>query len=316
MKVIIWGSRGSLPASVRSETIRYKIYRAVEAAKDHNLKSKADIEAFIDTHLPFAVRGGFGTNTSCVEIRDAEERIVLDCGTGLRDFGNYVMQSRKIPAHFHIFMSHVHWDHICGFPFFVPAFIKGNRLDIYGFHEGLEQVFVNQQSPPCYPVPLSYMQADIRFHHLDLKKEYEIAGFRIRGIIQNHPQISYGYSFEKDGRKIVYSTDAEHKGDADKETYPFIAFFRNADLLIFDTQYSLMDAIYMKEDWGHSSNMIAVELAIRSKVRHLCMYHSEPTYGDSNLEKIHRDTVKYASIYDDSYPLEITLAYDGLEIEI
>ena len=316
MKVIIWGSRGSLPASVRSETIRYKIYRAIEAAKDFDLKSKADIEEFIDTRLPFAIRGGYGTNTSCVEIRDAEEYIVLDCGTGLRDFGNYVMQSRKIPARFHIFMSHVHWDHICGFPFFVPAFIKGNRLDIYGFHENIEQVFTAQQAPPCFPVPLTYMQADIRFHRLEPEKEYDIAGFHISGIAQNHPQISYGFKFEKDGKKIVYSTDAEHKEDADKQTYPFLSFFSNADLLIFDTQYALLDAIYMKEDWGHSSNMIAVELAIRSKVRHLCMYHSEPTYGDSALDKIHRDTVKYASIYDDSYPLKISLGYGGLEIEI
>jgi ribonuclease BN (tRNA processing enzyme) len=160
------------------------------------------------------------------------------------------------------------------------------------------------------------MQADIRFHRLEPEKEYDIAGFRISGIAQNHPQISYGFKFEKDGKKIVYSTDAEHKGDADKETYPFLSFFRNADLLIFDTQYALLDAIYMKEDWGHSSNMIAVELAIRSKVRHLCMYHSEPAYGDAALDKILRDTVKYASIYDDSYPLKISLGYDGLEIEI
>jgi phosphoribosyl 1,2-cyclic phosphodiesterase len=316
MKVVIWGSRGSLPASVRSETIRYKVYRAIEAARGHDLKSKEDIEQFIDTQLPFSVRGGYGTNTSCIEIRDGDEFIICDCGSGIRDFGNYIMQLGKIPAVFHIFMSHVHWDHICGFPFFIPAFIKGNRLNFYGFHDNLEQVFIDQQEPPCFPVPLRFMQSDKQFTKLELEKTSEIAGFQIRGIEQNHPQISYGYSFEKDGKKIVYSTDSEHKENSNEEGYPFIEFFRNADLLIFDTQYSLMDAIHVKEDWGHSSNIIAVELAVRARVKHLCMYHSEHTYSDANIDKMLRETAKYAAIYDDAYSLKVSHAYDGMEIEI
>ncbi|WP_207680018.1 MBL fold metallo-hydrolase [Desulfonema magnum] len=316
MKVVIWGSRGSLPASMRSETVRYKIYRAIEAARGHDLKSKQDIEQFIDTQLPFSVRGGYGTNTSCVEIRDGEEYIIFDSGSGIRDFGNYVMQTGNIPATFHIIMSHVHWDHICGFPFFIPAYIQGNRVNFYGFHDNMEQVFTNQQEPPCFPVPLRFMQAEKRFTQLELAKEYDIAGFRVRGIEQNHPQTSYGYSFEKDGKKIVYSTDSEHKENSNDEDYPFVDFFRDADLLIFDTQYSLMDAIHVKEDWGHSSNMIAVELAVRAGVKHLCMYHSEHTYSDATIDKMLRETKRYASIYDDSYRLRISHAFDGMEIEV
>lgn len=314
MKVIIWGSRGSLPASAKAETTRYKVCKAIEASRGYHLRTEADIEQFVDRHLPFSIRGSYGTNTSCVEIRDEKEYIVCDAGTGLRDFGNDIMQSGKSSCHFHIFMSHFHWDHIHGFPFFVPAFINGNRIDFYGFHDNMEAIFTNQQNPPCFPVPINYMQAEIRFNRLQIEKEYEIAGFRVRGMEQNHPQKSYGYCFEKYGKKIVYSTDSEHKEDSDDELY--LKFFKNADLLIFDTQYSLVDAIYVKEDWGHSSNMIAVEMAIRSGVKHLCMYHSEPTHSDEMLDKITMDTVKYASIYDKAYPLKVDLAYDGLEIEI
>ncbi|MDM8523771.1 MBL fold metallo-hydrolase [Desulfococcaceae bacterium HSG8] len=318
MKVVIWGSRGSLPASVHAENIRYKIYRAIEAARGHDLRSKEHIENFIDTELPFSVRGGYGTNTSCVEIRDGEDYIILDSGSGIRDFGNYVMKTGKIPATYHIFMSHVHWDHICGFPFFVPAYIKGNRLNFYGFHDvhAVEQAFANQQEPPCFPVPLQYMQAERHFTQLKLGKTYDIAGFRVSGIEQNHPQLSYGYSFEKAGKKIIYSTDSEHKEDSSKEDYHFVKFFKNADMLIFDTQYSLMDAIYVKEDWGHSSNIIAVELSVRAGVKHLCMFHSEHTHSDANIDKMLKETKRYASIYDKSYPLRISHAYDGLEIEI
>ncbi len=314
MKVIIWGGRGSLPASMRAETVRYKIYRAIEAAEKYKFKSKSEIEQFIDTHLPFSVWGSYGGNTSCVEIRDGKEYLLCDCGTGLRDFGNHVLWSGKGPHRFHILMSHFHWDHIHGFPFFVPAFIKGNRIDFYGFRDDMEQIFVNQQNPPCFPVPFSYMQAEKAFHQLELGKAYEIAGFQVQGMEQNHPQKSFGYRLEKDGKVIVYSTDSEHKDDADVE--PYLNFFRNADVLIFDTQYSLVDAIYVKQDWGHSSNIIGVEMAIRAGVKHLCMYHCEPTHGDEMLDKILRDTLKYASIYDASYPLDISMAYDGLEIEV
>ncbi len=314
MKVIIWGSRGSLPASVRAETVRRKIYKAIEAAKDCQIISEADIENFIDTKLPFSVRGSYGSNTSCIEIRDGKEYIICDAGTGLRDFGNYVMQSGKSSCHFHIFMSHFHWDHIHGFPFFVPAFIKGNTIDFYGFHEGFEDILVNQQNPPSFPVPVICMQAEKRFNRLELGKEYSIAGFQVKGMEQDHPQKSYGYRFEKDGKNIVYSTDSEHKKGSDEGLY--LNFFKDADLLIFDTQYSLADAIYVKEDWGHSSNMVGVELAVRAGVKHLCMYHGEPTHSDETLDKILRDTIRYASIYDDSYPLRISLAYDGLEIEV
>ncbi|OQY60516.1 MAG: hypothetical protein B6245_01025 [Desulfobacteraceae bacterium 4572_88] len=315
MKAVFWGTRGSLPASMKAETIKSKIFKAIEAAGDHQLKTKEKIEHFIETQLPFSVRGGYGTNTSCVEIRDRDEYIIFDCGTGLRDFGNHIMKTGKIPARFHIFMSHVHWDHVCGFPFFVPAFIKGNRVNFYGFHD-LEQVFVSQQEPPCFPVPLSYMQADIRFMKLDPEKEYELAGFRIRALEQHHPQVSYGYRFEKDGKTIVYSSDSEHKEASNQDDYPFLKFFSDADLLIFDTQYSLMEGIYTKEDWGHSSNMLGVELAVRSKVKHLCMFHSEPTHDDETLDRIFGETVKYLSIFDKDCPLKISMAYDGLEVEI
>lgn len=317
MKVIIWGSRGSLPASMRAETVRNKICKAIEAAKAHHFKSKAEIEQFIDTELPFSVRGTYGGNTSCIEIREDEDNefILCDAGTGIRDFGNRIMQSGKIPSKFHIFMSHLHWDHIQGFPFFVPAFIPGNRISFYGFHKEIKQAFTEQQNPPCFPVPLSYMQAEFRFIPLNLGKRYKVAtGFLLKGMEQLHPQKSYGYRFEKDGKVIVYSTDSEHKENTDDEVY--INFFRNADLLIFDTQYSLADAIYVKKDWGHSSNMIAVEMAVRAGVKHLCMYHSEPTHNDEMMDKLLRDTIKYASIHDDSYSLKISLAYDGLEIEI
>jgi phosphoribosyl 1,2-cyclic phosphodiesterase len=321
MKTIFWGTRGSLPASVTASAVRRKIVRALKAARGRFLQSDEEVEAFVTLDLPFAVRGGYGTNTSCMEIAGGEEYILCDAGTGLRDFGNSILKGREKdkparPNVFNIFMSHLHWDHIQGFPFFTPAYIPGNRITIYGGHGDVEEAFIKQQEEPNFPVPLSHMSADIRFEVVEPGKEYDVAGLRMVAIKQNHPGDSYGYRFGRNGKAIVYSTDCEHKEDAHREDYEFIPFFKGADLLIFDAQYDLIDAIYMKENWGHSSNIIAAELSVRAGVKHLCLYHNEPTMDDERLDVFLNDTRHYLSIYAESHPLTISLAYDGLEIEV
>jgi phosphoribosyl 1,2-cyclic phosphodiesterase len=327
MLVRFWGTRGSLPASYTAKAVRTKVFSALKAASSLNLRTDDEIERFLcdgvtNKSLPFSTIGSYGSNTSCLQICDAEEEYLLcDAGTGLRDFGNHIMQSadkRENPKGltFNIFMSHLHWDHIQGFPFFTPAYLAGNRVRIYGFHKELEQAFTTQQEYPYFPVPLKAMNADIKFVALEEGKEYQIAGFTMTGAKQNHPGGSYGYRFEKDGKSVVYSTDSEHKGEAYEDDYLFLDFFKDADLLIFDAQYSLLDAITDKENWGHSSNIIAVELSVKSGVKHLCIYHNEPTLDDERLDKFLEDTRKYLRLYAEDYSLKIDLAYDGLEIEV
>jgi phosphoribosyl 1,2-cyclic phosphodiesterase len=327
MLVRFWGTRGSVPASYTTEAIRTKIFAALKAASTLNLRTDDEIERFIRHGLtrkilPFSAFGSYGSNTSCLQICDSDEEYLLcDAGTGLRDFGNQVLQSAVQGGNskgktFNIFMSHLHWDHIQGFPFFTPAYVAGNRVRIYGFHKELEQAFTAQQEYPYFPVPLKSMNADIEFVVLEEGKEYRVAGFTVKGVKQNHPGGSYGYRFEKDGKSVVYSTDSEHKGEAYEEDYLFLDFFKSADLLIFDAQYSLLDAITAKENWGHSSNIIAVELSVKAGVKHLCIYHNEPTLDDEKLDKFLEDTRKYLKLYAEDYLLKIDLAYDGLEIEV
>ncbi len=321
MQVYFWGTRGSLPASVTKRAIETKLFKAVKASRGRALDSDEAITAFIQNDLPFAVGGTFGGNTSCVELGGQESYVLCDAGTGLRDFGQQYLKELKagrkdLPKIFNIFISHPHWDHIQGFPFFVPAYIPGHQVRIFGCHARLEEAFSGQQNSLNFPIPLKAMAADISFHLLEPEKDYDIAGLAVRCIKQNHPGDSYGYSFAKDGRKVVYSTDAEHKKDAEKEDYPFIAFFKDADLLVFDAQYSLADAVDTKENWGHSSNLVAVELAARAGVKRLCLYHSEHTFADEALAQFLEDTRNYLKLYDESSPLAIELAYDGLKLEI
>lgn len=328
MRVYFWGTRGSLPASITAETVRKKIVRALEAAKARTFEDQGEIERFVDTELPFTVSNTYGSNTACIEIKNGDEYMICDAGTGLRDLGNHHMKlieqglQRRSGSIFHIFISHFHWDHIQGFPFFTPAYIPGNQVKIYGYHKKLKSYFTKQQSQPYFPVPLAAMNADIQFITLDPDKTATISGFDISGIEQKHPGASYGFRFEKDGKSVVYSSDAEHKTSFDSpardENYPFLKFFKDADLLIFDAQYDWNEAVLSKEDWGHSSYVAAVELSVKANVRRLCLFHNEPTYTDDKLDALLEDTRNYLNIYNNRkpHPLVIDLAYDGQEIEI
>ncbi|MBN2439068.1 MAG: MBL fold metallo-hydrolase, partial [Deltaproteobacteria bacterium] len=266
----------------------------------------------------FAVRGTYGGNTPCVQIDGIEELVLCDAGTGLRDFGNAFLHSPRAaqPAVFHLFLSHLHWDHIQGFPFFVPAYRPGNEIHIYSGHDEAERAFTTQQAPPSFPIPFAALGATIRFHRLDPAEVRRIAGFDVRLMPLNHPGTSFGYAFERDGKKVVYASDAEHGPEAQTEAYPFVDFCKGADLLIFDAQYSLADALGPKETWGHSSNVLGVELAVRADVKRLCLFHSEPTREDEAMDLFLTETREYLKLHAPEAPLSVELAYDGLRIDL
>ena len=321
MKVVFWGTRGSLPCPLTAPDVTDKLARVLETAVEQGLNQKEGIRAFLDS-LPFALRGAYGGNTSCVQITDSQDFILCDAGSGLRDFGNAHVNAGglKSPACFHIFISHLHWDHLQGFPFFVPAYVPGNQVKIYGCHQELAQAFTTQMDYPSFPLPLGELGADISFEVLSPGREYEIAGFKVKAAPQNHPGKSYGYSFAKGGKKVVYSTDSEHNAETEGEAGFFQEFFAKAELLIFDAQYVFRDAVDAKLNWGHSSNIVGVELAAGAQVKHLCLFHHEPTYDDQMLDDLLQNTINYAAVHrkmsGNPYPLEVSMSYDRLEVEV
>ncbi len=319
MKIKFWGTRGSLPAPLSATGVRAKVRDALLAARGHKLETPEAIDAFIDTALPFAVRGTFGGNSSCVQVAAGDgPYFICDLGTGVREFGARMMAKHGAgkPQVYHVFMSHVHWDHIMGFPFFTPAYIPGNIIRIHGCHKVLEEAFLRQQADPSFPVHFDKLAAQIEFITLETDRDYEIDGLRVRVMAQHHAGESYGYRFERDGRSMVYSTDSEHKFDVLDESYPFIGFFRDADLVVFDAMYSYADAISVKEDWGHSSNIVAVEMAQMARVKHLVLFHHEPIYDDYTIETMLGETIRFEEINRDGHQVRVSTAYDGLEIEL
>jgi anti-anti-sigma factor len=314
--VRFWGTRGSLPAALDASSVRSKVRTALRRASGRSFADDAAIETFIDAELDFATWGTWGGNTPCVEIETgSDEPVVCDLGSGLRPFGvNLLGRRRGRPARIHALLSHLHWDHIMGFPFFPQAYIPGNEIRIYGGHTVLEDALRRQQSAPNFPVEFDRLGAAISFTTLDPAQTHEIGGFKVRLRKQTHGGDSYGFRLEKDGKVIVYSTDGEHKITATEELSASVDFYRGADMVIFDAMYSLADAVSVKEDWGHSSNVMAVDLCHRAGVKHLCLFHHEPVNDDATLLRLYQESERYEDMMRRGRDLRVTSAYDGLEV--
>ncbi|MCB1875926.1 MAG: MBL fold metallo-hydrolase [Chromatiales bacterium] len=320
MKVRFWGTRGSLPVSGGDRQIRKRLKETLKIASGKHFVDEQAIETFIDEQLPFPVRHGYGGNTSCVEIIGDDGRsVICDMGSGLRELGQAVLAHHGAgnSREYDFVMSHVHWDHIMGFPFFTPAYIPGNRIRVHGCHDIVETALRRQQSEPCFPVDFSQLSSEISFHRLQPGEPAEIAGMTVLPILQPHHGDSFGYRFEQNGKTVVYSTDAEHRLEDKRQIDAFVEFFRDADVVIFDAMYSLADMISVREDWGHSSNLIGVDLCHLAGVRHYCMFHHEPAYDDATIHRVLSETIRYEEISrEGGQPLKVSSAYDGLIIEV
>ena len=304
---------------MRASEVRQKLIGALKTANGRQFQSDAAIVNFVDNELDFSMRATYGGASSCVELDGAsDEYIVCDMGSGLRDFGlDTIRRSREGRVKtYNIFMSHLHWDHIMGFPFFVPEFDPDVTIRIFGGHDTIEQAVRRQQEKISFPVPFDFLKARFEFATLVPGEVSEVAGCRVELIRQHHDNDSYGYRFSCNGQSVVYSTDSEHKLEDPLSIQKFIDFFRDADLVIMDTMYSLADAVSMKADWGHSSNVVAVDLCHRAQARRLVMFHHEPIFNDNTIRKIHLDTIRYEKLMRKESALEVLCAYDGLEVPL
>ncbi|MBF0286136.1 MAG: MBL fold metallo-hydrolase [Magnetococcales bacterium] len=318
MKVTFWGTRGSIPVSLDFKNVRRKVAGALLKASGRTFENADAVEAFIDSELTFPEYGSFGGNTSCVEIDAASPEFLLcDLGSGVRPFGMSVLARHGMaPQTYHVLMSHLHWDHVMGFPFLVPAYVPGNVIHIYGCHDDLEKTFRRQQRGPNFPVEFNHLAAKIHFHQMVPGEARVICGCRVTPILQIHGNDSYGYRVEKEGKVVVYSTDSEHKLGNPSEIERFSDFFRDADLVIFDSQYSLAETVMMKEDWGHSSNVVGVELCQLAKAKRLALFHHDPLHDDFRIQALLEETRRLEEITRPDAPLEVIAAYDGLTVEL
>jgi len=262
------------------------------------------------TPTPQAENLRYGGNTSCVEVRAGESTYVFDCGTGLRSLGQQLKkESQGKPISAHIFVSHFHWDHIQGIPFFRPLYDKGESSFI--FHSStrnrtLKRVMEEQMAAPYFPVDLSEMQAHRDFY--DLEPGRVPLGDRVSVEAQwlNHPQGCMGFRLETSEGTIVYATDNE-PGDPifDKNVRKLAA---GADVLIYDAQYLPEEYEANRRGWGHSHWREAINIVMESGAKELVLFHHDPDHDDACIDKVVQQARNY-------YP-KVRAAAEGMEMTV
>jgi phosphoribosyl 1,2-cyclic phosphodiesterase/CRP-like cAMP-binding protein len=269
----------------------------------------------------------FGGNTSCVEVRTGDDHaIVLDCGTGARPLGLDILGRGEPLPPLHILITHTHWDHIQGFPFFLPAYVPGARLTFYGTH-GLERTLeasISEQMHQTYfPVQLGELRAEVDFVEL-AEQRFVLGSCQVTTQFLNHTAPTIGYRFERGPLKFAYVTDHEPfwwppTGRAQTGSYRHpgderhIAFVAGVDLLIHDAQYS--DREYpAKRGWGHSPIEYVVDVAMRAGVKRLVLFHHDPLHTDAWVRQHAEAARRRARVAGSS--LEILAASEGLEIRL
>ena len=224
-----------------------------------------------------------GGNTSCVEVIAGDTRIVLDAGTGLRALGDRLITTG--PTATTILLSHLHWDHIQGLPFFTPIYVPGNWVEVVTGGNGvmpLEAALRRQMSAPFFPVELDDVRGQLRWREPRIGEAFHVGDVRVTMAKLNHPDPVYGYRLDYAGASIVYATDTEHFACVDPNLVRLAA---GADVLIYDAQYT-PEEYPGKVGWGHSTWEAAAALAATAGVRQLVLYHHDPRRSDEQVAAI------------------------------
>jgi phosphoribosyl 1,2-cyclic phosphodiesterase len=313
MRVQFWGVRGSIPSPQTPSQIRDKISTILERITPEDIACPESREKFL-AELPPWLYGTVGSNTPCVSVRNGDplNRVVFDCGSGIREMGLAMAMEKPCPTHYDIFLSHLHWDHIQGLPFFAPGYNPSVKLDFYSPMQNLEAAFNAQMSSPYFPVHMQSMGSEKEFHDM----EYELA---IGDMIVSHKKLSHpgdSYSFKvSDGKaSFIYATDTELSPDDFMKTEENVLYFANADLVVMDAQYTLGESIE-KYNWGHSAFSMGVDFAATWGIKRLVLFHHDPTYDDRKLFGILQSAKWYAERMN-MRGFEISLAMEGMEISL
>ena len=341
MNVKFWGVRGSIPSANHQNDAEWKLKRIFEAAQKKLWPEGDNFEDFLNT-LPRYLLNSVGDNTSCVEIKSGDDRLILDGGSGLKslglalsdavsfgaeDFGIFPEKNRPLTENtepeneavgleMNILFSHFHWDHIQGFPFFTPAYVQKNKLNLFAKSgQALAHALkAQQQSPVLFPIALKDMGAEIIFHDLP-DEEFSLGPFAITTHPLPHPGGCQAFKIKADGRTVIYATDYEFVNIDGEEAAGFVDFMAGADLMISDTQYTYLESI-AREGWGHSTSFSAMDLAIRAGVRRFYLFHHDPNHSDAKLFDNLNKTTAYHMMMSERGNMIIDLAMEGITVEL
>ncbi len=279
---------------------------------------------------------GYGGNTTCIEVKSSAkaqgqsiggkvENLIIDGGSGIRLLGYDLMKGAygKGMGEVHILMTHFHWDHLMGLPFFTPLFIKGNKIHFHAVQPELEQVIRSVFRKPYFPLNFEDLAADIFFHPLTPRQVNQFGDFKVSPYQLDHPDPCWGFLIESEGKRFSHCVDTECTRVTRDELGLDLPLYQNVDLMIFDAQYTLMEAIE-KVNWGHAAATLGIDIALRENIKKVIFMHHDPASSDKKIsqaldqaKRYHQTQLKSAkregvSIFDVNW----MYAHEGLELEV
>ncbi|WCL50203.1 MBL fold metallo-hydrolase [Leptospira sp. GIMC2001] len=315
MEMNFYGVRGSCPTPISKEEYKDKVMGILDATKqkikeigDSNISTADLYEA-----LPDLLKRNIGGNTTCLCFTSKNDnKFIFDMGTGIRNLGNDLIPRAfgSVPLDLNIFMTHTHWDHIQGWPFFKPAYSPNVSVNFYSCIDDLQERLERQQWEDNFPLPFQAMASKKTFTLLTEKQQIQIGDFQLTPFALKHPGSCTGYRIADGDKAVFFCTDVELREDELESLSRWKETVGSADVLIIDAQYST-DEADKKIGWGHTSVKMAVKAGVKLGAKKVVLTHFEPDHTDASvMEIIHNE------IHDYDHDIEVIVAYEGMTLSV
>lgn len=315
-----WGVRGSLPSAPSPSDWNLHIEGVLRNFFSSGYRDPSHISKYIQS-FEVPNLGGYGAATTCVEVKSPKAQLILDGGSGIRNLSESIMTGTtgRVKGPFHIFMTHFHWDHVIGLPFFTPHFIPGTEVHYYAVQPDLEQMIRGIFRRPYFPVPFEALKAKIFFHVLKPREKYQIGDMTITPFQLDHPDPCWGLRVESGGKVYAHCVDTEGTRMTREELGEDLGLYQNVDLMYFDAQYTLPE-LAEKANWGHSAAQVGLDIALRENIRRVLFAHHDPGARIEHILELKRQTQEYyqskMGMNDNKNSLQWEFAHEGFVIEL
>ena len=306
MLIKFWGVRGSIPHSLDTVSWVDHIEKVMQDFFKSGFSKAEQIRQFIKSKAPHEI-GGFGTATTCIQVSDGDKSIIIDGGSGIKSISD---EDENATGEYHILISHFHFDHIMGLPFFLPHFKPDSKIHYYSVQTETEKVIRDLFRKPTFPVPFDSLSAEIVFHRLTAYEANNVNGFTVTPYLTDHPDPCYGFKIQKSGKCYAHAVDNEGLRRTKEQLGKDAGLYENVDLVYFDAQYS-EDDMKTKKGWGHGTSDRGFEVCANFGIKQILFAHHDPAFSIADSWQQKEDTKK---LYEEKYSelkLNWDFAYEG-----
>ena len=317
MRIKFWGVRGSIPHSLDSAGWTQHFEKVMKDFFQKGYNKAEEIQSYIRSKAVTEL-GGFGTATTCVEVKsENQQSIIVDGGSGIKSLSDEIIKQGRLKEglEIHILLTHFHFDHIMGLPFFIPHFTAGCKIHYYSVQPEAESVVKSLFQKPTFPVSYGSLSATIEFHKLEAYKENKVNGFTITPYQTDHPDLCYGFKITDGKKTYAHAVDNEASRITKADLAADAGLYEGVDLVYFDSQYD-EDTFANKKGWGHGTSHRGFEICANFNIQQILFAHHDPAFSiEDSLAQQKKTELNFTNKYS-HLDVKWQYAYDGLEITL